>query len=491
MFRTVSPESVGISSKKVLAFFEMLAQYNLNTHSVIMARGDSVFAEAYYAPFDKDTKHRMYSVSKSFTAIAVGLAEQEGLLSLDDKLMQYFPEYRNEKTDALYEETTIRDLLTMRSCMADQVPDYWGKPDRVAAYFDMASNQIPETNFSYDSTGAFLLGCIVEKVTGKPFMEYLKEKVLVDIGFSEDSYCLLAPGGHSHSDSGVMCTSRDLLTFARFVMNGGQWDGKRYVNEAFMQAAVAKQTDNNIAGAISGYGNYGYGYLIWKAPRDGFAFVGMANQLAICDPKTDLIFVITSEEMGSEQTTRMLIYHELYKTIIDNLAQPLPEDPDAYEALKEYTATRKMIAINGGVKSSIQSEISGKTYTLAPNSLGIDAIRLTFAADKGILEYWNTEGVNTIQFGMGYNEFGRFPGKKRIGLTASVYEEGSYACGASAIWCENAKLHIMVRVIDTYLGTLSVVLSFKDNRVSVAMTKHAQRILDGMSGHALGSAEMG
>lgn len=487
MFNTVSPESVGISSKNVLAFFEVLARYNLNTHSIIMARGDKIFAEAYYAPFDQTSKHRMYSVSKSFTAIAVGLAEQEGLLCLDDKMMKYFPEYRNEKTDALYEETTIRDLLTMRSCMADKAPDYWGKPDRVAAYFEMLSNQIPGTNFSYDSTGAFLLGCIVERVTGKPFMEYLKEKILVDIGFSKDAYCLLAPGGHSHSDSGVMCTSRDLLTFARFVMNGGQWNGKRYLNETFMREAIKKQTDNDITGSVTGYGRYGYGYLIWKAPRDGFAFVGMANQLAICDLKTDFIFVITSEEMGSEQASRMLIYHELYKTIVDNLADPLPEDRDAYEELKAYTSARKMITLNGGVKSSIQSQISGKTYTLEPNSMGIDTVKVTFEGGQGVLEYVNAEGVNKIRFGMGYNAFGRFPGKKRIGLTASVYEDGSYACGASAIWCENAKLHIMVRVIDTYLGTLSIVLSFKDNRVSVAMSKRAQRILDGLHGRALGS----
>ena len=73
-----------------------------------------------------------------------------------------------------------------------------------------------------------------------------------------------------------------------------------------------------------------------------------------------------------------------------------------------------------------------------------------------------------------------------MSLTASVYEDGDYACGASAIWCEAAKLHIMVRITDTYLGTLSIVLGFKDDRVSVAMTRRAQRILDGYNGHAIG-----
>lgn len=73
-----------------------------------------------------------------------------------------------------------------------------------------------------------------------------------------------------------------------------------------------------------------------------------------------------------------------------------------------------------------------------------------------------------------------------MSLTASVYEDGDYACGASAVWSEEAKLHIRVRVIDTYLGTLSIVLGFKDERVSVRMVKRAQRILDGYSGNAAG-----
>ncbi len=488
MFKIVSPEQAGIQSSKVLEFIKVLEQYQLNTHSILMARGNDIFAEAYYAPFDANFKHRMYSISKSFVAIAVGLAEQEGLLSLNDKFMKYFPEYRNEQTDELYEETTIKDLLTMRSCMAGKNPDWWGKEDRAKTYFDMSSNKVPGTNFFYDSTGSMLLGCIIEKLTGKPFMEYLKEKILLDIGFSKDAYCLMAPGGYSHSDSGVMCTSRDLLLFARFVMNLGIWNGKRYINEEFMRAAISKQTDNAVSGDVTAYGNHGYGYLIWKAPRDGFALIGMADQLAICDPETDFICVITSENMGSAAASRMLIFHELYKTIVENLGAPLPEKEQEYAELKENMATRKMISLTGGVKSSVEANISGIVYKLEANPMGIETIKVVIDSQKGYLEYTNAEGLNIIRFGMGYNELGRFPGKKRMSNVASVYEEGNYACGASAVWCEEAKLHIMVRITDTYLGTLSIVLGYKDDRVNVSMTKRAQRILDEYDGYAVGHA---
>ena len=90
MFKTsITPEKAGISSKRILDFFKRYDSYNAYTHSVIMARGDHIFAECYYAPFDKDFKHRMYSTSKSFVGVAIGLCEEDGLISLDDKLVDY------------------------------------------------------------------------------------------------------------------------------------------------------------------------------------------------------------------------------------------------------------------------------------------------------------------------------------------------------------------------------------------------------------------
>ena len=90
-----TPEQSGISSRHVLAFYKELDACNLSTHSVILSRGNSFFSECYYAPFHKDFQHRMYSTSKSFISIAVGFCEQDGLLSLDDPVSKYFPEFYN------------------------------------------------------------------------------------------------------------------------------------------------------------------------------------------------------------------------------------------------------------------------------------------------------------------------------------------------------------------------------------------------------------
>ena len=89
MFEYASPESVGISSEKLLDILKEYEKIGLCTHSIIMARGNKLFTEMYHKPFHKDFCHRMYSVSKSFVAVAIGLCEEEGLLSLDDKLIKF------------------------------------------------------------------------------------------------------------------------------------------------------------------------------------------------------------------------------------------------------------------------------------------------------------------------------------------------------------------------------------------------------------------
>ena len=97
-FRKTTPEEAGISSKTVLSFLKTLDSCGFSTHSILMARGDKLFTEVYYAPFHKDFKHRMYSVSKTFVSMAIGMAIDDGLLSLDDKFISFFPAFE-EKAD--------------------------------------------------------------------------------------------------------------------------------------------------------------------------------------------------------------------------------------------------------------------------------------------------------------------------------------------------------------------------------------------------------
>ena len=486
MFNNVTPEEAGISSKNVLEFFRALDKYKLATHSVIMARGDKIFTECYYKPFDRDYKHRMYSISKSFVSVAIGLAEEEGLLSLDDKFIDYFPEYINENVNDKVRAMTLRDMLKMET--ATRVGEDWfysGTDDRCEVYFRKMGDKYPGTLFDYDSSASYMLGVIIEKVTGKTFLDYLKEKFLLDIGFSEDSYCLECPGGHAWGDSAVMCSSRDLLTFARFVMNKGTWNGKRYMNKEYLDEATRYQADTRVQ-SFTKYGSYGYGYQIWKAPNDGFMFVGMGDQFAVCDPKTDFIFIITSDNQGCDYS-RPVMFYALYDLIVNKLGDELPEDKKAYGELSEYINGCELMHMDGPSESSFQKEIDGAVYELEENPMNIEYVKFDFEGKKGTLTYKNLQGEKTLDFGMGYNEFGLFPEDGYSDMVGTKPAPGNkYKCACSAEWSEEKKLVIKVQIIDKYFGNCTMIFGFKDDIVTVFMSKTAEAFMNEYAGLACG-----
>ena len=487
MFTTITPEQAGISSRNVLKFIKTLDKYHFCTHSIIMARGKNIFAEGYYAPFHRDFRHRMYSVSKSFVAVAVGLAAEDGFLSLEDKFVDYFPEYINETVNDKMRSMTIREMLTMETSQTGQV-DWFrsGTNDRCEVYFRTEASRVSGTTFEYDSPGSFMLGVIVEKVTGKPFLEYLKERFLVQVGFSANSYCIKCPGGHSFGDSGVMCTARDLLIFARFVMDCGRVDGVRYMNEEFLSEATKKQVSNGHDGAVA-YNSYGYGYQIWKAPNDGFAFVGMGDQLAICDRKKDFIFIINSDNQGHSPSTRAILYHALYEYIVDELGEVLPEDDEAYAELSKYLSDLKLFSLKGEKTGSFAEELNGRIYDLEENPMGIKYVRFALEGDKGVLSYENAQGVKELPFGFGHNEFCKFPQEGYSDLIATVSEPGHrYDCGVSADWPEERKLRLYVQIIDKYFGNMSMEFGFKGDEVGIYMQRNAEAFLDEYMGYACG-----
>jgi len=488
MFDYITPEQAGISSAKILEFMKILDVYSPCTHSMIIARGNRIFHECYYAPFDADFKHRMYSVSKSFVSVAVGLLIEDGLLSFDDKFVKFFPEYLSGSESEELKELTIKDMLTMQTAQTDHV--WWfktGTKDRCEVYFRNKQQKVPGAVFDYDSPGSFMLGVIVEKLTGKPFLEFMQERFLNDIGFSKDAYCLKAPGGYSFGDSAVMCTPRDLLTFARFVMNKGTWSGKRYMNEQYLTEATTKQVDNNLWG-FTNYNNCGYGYQIWMSQNGRFSFNGMGGQFAICDPKKDLIFVITADNQGNASANQM-VFHSLFHHVFDVIGDtPLAENKKAFDELKEYSASRKLFVLPGNTESSFAKEIDGVTYRLRENPMQIEKFRINFEADgKAKLTYTNATGEKELHFGIGHNEFGKFPEPGYANMTATVPEEGYfYDCACSGAWAEEKKLQIKVQIIDKYFGNATFTFSFKDSRVTLAMTKTAEAFLDEYHGYAIG-----
>lgn len=482
-----TPEQMGISSTHVLNFYKELDECGLSTHAVILSRGDSFFSECYYAPFHRDFKHRMYSTSKSFVSIAIGFCEQDGLLNLDDPVSKYFPE-----CDPNGHTSTIREFLQMTTAREKaRMSWFTAKPeDRAAFYFVDEPQKFPNTLFTYDSAASFMLDAIVERVTGKPFLKYLQEKVLDDIGFSKDAYCLCCPGGHSWGDSGVLCTARDLWLFARFVLNGGTWNGKRYLNEEYIKKAVTPAIPSSNYGFRNLCSTEGYGYQFWGAAEGCFATRGMGNQISLCDPKHDFVFVINSDNQGNAFAYYQ-IYRALYSHIIHNLGEPLPENPTAKAELDDYLASRKLFVLPESSSSPLAEKIAGKIFRCGDNPMGIRWFKLDFSGSEGSFTYENAQGEKTMPFGFGHNVFEKFPQEGYSDLVGSVSCPGNkYDAAFCADWPAENTLRIRVQIIDKYFGNLGILFGFRDEgHVTVRMDKTAEDFLKEYAGLMTAVAE--
>ena len=484
-----TPEQAGISSARVIDFYRELDAYHLSTHAVIMARGDKIFTEAYYAPFHAAFKHRMYSVSKCFVSVAIGFCEQEGLLSLDDPLCKFFPDYV-AREGAVAHTVTIREMLKMETAVEKGVSWFKsGTKDRTEVYFQNTLQKNPGTLFNYDSSATYMLGVIVERLTGKPFLSYLQEKVLDDIGFSKDAYCIQAPGGYSFGDSGIMCTARDLLLFARFVLNKGTFNGKRYLNETYMTDAVTMSVWDEDYG-FNNHAAYGYGYQFWGAPRGCFGMFGMGNQIACCDPAHDFIFIINSDNQGNTHNYEQ-IFEALTRNILDHLDETVQvSDLASQYALAKIEASRKLFALPMARESAFSKEIDGVAFDCADNPMGLKWFRFDFGKACGTFSYENAQGEKSFPFGFGYNEFAKFPEEGYSDLIATIPAPGNYYDAAfSADWPEAHKIRIRVQIIDKYFGNLAMVFGFRDAKtVSVRMTRKAEAFLREYDGIANATA---
>ena len=492
MFKYTTPEKKGISSLNIEKYLRKLESRRLSTHNVIIMRGNEILFEKYWEPFDKDFLHRMYSVSKSILSIAVGFAIQEGYLTLEDKICDLLPEESSIMTDANMREVTVRDMLMMSTALE---PEDWFSarhPDRVRLYFENKSTQTRPggTIYQYDSPGSFVLGAALERRVGMRFMDYLRPRLFDKIGVSEGARCFTCPGGHSWSDSAVLCSAEDLLKLGRFVMNGGKWNGEQLLNEEYLKEATAKQIDNN-PGGIERYNTHGYGYLFWRTYDNSYFFNGMGCQLCICVPDKDIIFVYNGDNQGND-IAKDVIIDELFDLIVRPAGDSeLPDDKAASESLKAYADTLKLYAAKSDEKSDFEEKIDGKTFKLNENPMGISELSFKFTDEVCELNYTNRQGRKTLCFRINENEFGTFPEEGYSDEVGSQRADGHYyKCAASGAWIEEKKLFIRVQVIDNYFGILNMNFGFKDeNTVGIYMTKTAEDFFNTYRGFATGKAE--
>lgn len=473
-----SPENLGIPSQVILNFLQRIDAERIGMHGFLLVRHNRIAAEGYWAPWSADRKHRMYSVSKSFVALAVGMMIDEGKLTLADRVADYFPDKVPATLHPWLAASTVRDLLMMATAHSSTS---YGRDDAdwVWTFFNKQPSHPPGTIFSYDTAATVVLTATVEWLAGMPFLEYMRPRFLDRIGFSADAWCVRTPEGGSWGGSGVICTLRDMAKVALACLNSGRWGAERVLPAEYVRAATAKQIDNSLGG------NGGYGYQIWCERENGFSFRGMGSQYAIAVPDKEFLFTCIADTQGAAAGSAIpdVMWEEIYPHLAD---APLPEDRAAQAALAAKLARLTVLPLPGNASAPVATAVNGAWYALEDNPMGITRLRLAFNGEQGTWEYTNGQGDNLLHFGIGRVLAGKFPQRNYFGAQIGVLPGIEYECLASAAWIDEQTLNLEVFITDDYLGGLRISFAFKGEEIGVLMTKQAEWFLDEYSGFAGG-----
>lgn len=228
------PESLGIDSNTLLAFYRTIRDEQLNIHSVIVIRHGRIAAEGYYAPFGPTSRQQLYSCTKSFISALIGIAIQEGAIrSVDEPVLSFFPEYKVAHRSKQKERLTIAHLLSMTSGLewsegapytSDDLGQMVRRDNWVQYILDRPMAHEPGTVFQYNSGNSHLLSAILQKATGQTALAYAQEHLFGPLGLEEVSW-QSDPQGISIGGWGLSLTPHDMAKFGYLYLQRGVWGG--------------------------------------------------------------------------------------------------------------------------------------------------------------------------------------------------------------------------------------------------------------------------
>ena len=364
-FETASPEALGIRSEDVLAYLDALEAGDTEMHGLMILRRGKLCFQGWWAPYAPGLRHGLQSHTKTYAATAVGIACTEGILRLDERIIDIFPEEAPAEPSENLKLLTVRDVLCM-GCGMDTMPPP-GK-DWIRDFLHTPVNHKPGTTYMYNSTGSTLLGAIVRKKTGLGLHDYLTPRLFHKIGIDpENLRWLKMPDGMEVGGGGLYATTEDNLRLLKLYADGGVWEGERILAEDYVRLATTKQNDSASEAAVNppATDNFlGYGFQIWMCkPEGAYRADGAMGQFTIVLPKQDLLIAITETAPGAHWAQNTLDVTWAFTEKITS-SGPLPENPEA--AAKLADRARRLNIGNPPCRpySPWREKVSGRAYRM-------------------------------------------------------------------------------------------------------------------------------
>ncbi len=459
-FEESVPEKQGIPSICLYNFIKELEENGINIHSLLMFRNNKMIFEGYYKPFERETLHRMFSVTKSFVSAGIGILMGKGEIDILRSVIDYFPEYDLREVHPLVRKAAVKDLLSMRSPHDKSAFKQIDDDDYVKSFFCLEPVKVPGTAFSYDTSASHTLCALVEKISGKSLIDFLRDEFLDEIGFSKKAYCLKDPLGRTLGGSGLMARPLDIALFAHVFLNGGKlWNGNRrqVIDRDFVNAAVSKQSDTFVKGTCREE-RQGYGFQFWRTSKNGYMCYGIGGQFAFVLPDFNFVMVISADTLEMKDSTDR-IFESFFRCIYPYFSDIcIAVDKKAEKLLAEAKESLEVKYIDFGDSDFSGENIVGKVFDVTENKFGIRDLKVYSDGKEGKILFKSFKGDFELCFGFNKNIGGKFP----------YY---GYEYIASGGFVSENIIIVKCHIIDEEIGTVYFHIEVNERNEGVLLTK--------------------
>ena len=464
-----NPEVEGVSSEGINNFIEAVSKSKHELHSFMILRHGKVVSEGWWNPYRNDLKHTLYSCSKSFTATAIGFAVSERKLTVNDKVISFFPEDLPDQISPNLAELKIKDLLSMSVGHEKEPSNIISTSDNwVKEFLNTPIKYQPGTKFLYNSPATYMLSAIVQKVTGQRVIDYLKPRLFDPLGISGIDW-EIDPKGINTGGWGLRLKTEDMAKFGQLFLQKGKWNGKQILPASWVEEASTMKIlqDPNATQSRKDSSDWlqGYCYQMWRCRNNGYRADGANGQFIIVLPDKDAVIAITAEAPDMQGEIN-LIWKHLLPAFED---KKLPSNPKLMASLKEKASSLYLPTLSRNVHSAMESNISGKNYSMITGEKTFEGASFEFKNNICYLSLKTDSVTHRIPFGFGKWElsettkFGPYlvarAKANRVGLPIFKVA-GSYG------WKDEKTLEMTLRYIESP-HTETITCTFEDEKVSV------------------------
>lgn len=393
------PEMQGVTSAGILDFTNAVEADKLQVHSLMVLRHGRVVAEGWWAPYAPTLKHTLYSLSKSFTSSAVGLAVADGRLTVDDKLVSFFPHDLPATVSPNLAAMRVRDLLTMTTghdkdttaALREGTETNW-----VRAFLAQPVGHEPGTHFVYNSGATYMLSALVQKLTGQTTLAYLTPRLFAPLGIDGADW-EVDPGGINTGGWGLRLHTEDIAKFGQLYLQKGRWNDKQLLPANWIADATRYEVMSAGGSRQAAENDWlqGYGYQFWRCRHEGYRGDGAFGQYCIVLPKEDAVVAITSETADMQA-----ILDHVWNHLLPALQGTGTATGDHAPLARKLASLALPIPAVQSV-SPVAARIDGKSFTIADNTMQMKTVSLSFGKDGFIFSLRDDRGSHRINGGLG------------------------------------------------------------------------------------------